>query len=323
MSNITIIMYHYVRNLKNSKYPNIKGLDISLFKEQINYIRKNYYVITMEELIYSIENSSELPDKSLLLTFDDGYSDHFLNVLPILDNYKLQGSFFTPSKAILEHTVLDVNKIHFILAASKNVLALLKDLKNLLEYYRKDFNLQDFDFYFKKLAFATRIDTKEVIFIKRLLQVELIQELREKIVDILFVKYTGMSENDFSRELYMSQAQLRNLLSCGMHVGNHGHNHFWWNQLTEKEMEHELHLSCDFLRKLGVNMSNWTACYPYGAYDNQSIRMLKEKGCKLALTTEVNIANTKKINRYIMPRLDTNDLPKNSSQNPNKYFDLA
>ena len=151
ISNITIIMYHYVRNLKNSKYPNIKGLDISLFKEQINYIRKNYYVITMEELIYSIENSSELPDKSLLLTFDDGYSDHFLNVLPILDNYKLQGSFFTPSKAILEHTVLDVNKIHFILAASKNVLTLLKDLKNLLEYYRKDFNLQDFDFYFKKV----------------------------------------------------------------------------------------------------------------------------------------------------------------------------
>jgi len=312
MSNITIVMYHYVRDLKNSKYPKIKGLDISFFKEQIDYIRKKYHVVTMEEVIYSIENSTELPKNSLLLTFDDGYLDHFLNVLPILDKYKLQGSFYSPSKAILEHTVLDVNKIHFILAASKDVFDLLKDLKNLLQYYKKDFNLKDFDFYFNKLAFASRIDTKEVIFIKRLLQVELIKELREKIVDILFVKYTGMSENDFSRELYMSQNQLSELLSFGMHVGNHGHNHFWWNRLTEKEMEDELNLSCDFLRKLGVNMSNWTACYPYGAYDNKSIRMLKEKSCKLALTTENNIANTKKVNRYIMPRLDTNDLPISS-----------
>jgi len=312
MSNITIVMYHYVRDLKNSKYPKIKGLDISFFKEQIDYIRQKYHVVTMEEVIYSIENSTELPENSLLLTFDDGYSDHFLNVLPILDKYKLQGSFYSPSKAILEHSVLDVNKIHFILAASKDVFVLLKDLKKLLQYYKKDFNLKDFDFYFNKLAFASRFDTKEVIFIKRLLQVELIKELREKIVDSLFVKYIGMSENDFSRELYMNQSQLSELLSFGMHVGNHGHNHFWWNRLTEKEMEDELNLSCDFLRKLGVNMSNWTACYPYGAYDNQSKRMLKEKGCKLALTTENNIANTKKVNRYIMPRLDTNDLPINT-----------
>ena len=77
MNNLTIVMYHYVRDLKNSSYPNIKGLDINLFKEQINYIRKNYYVITMEEVIYSIENKVIIPNKSALLTFDDAYSDHY------------------------------------------------------------------------------------------------------------------------------------------------------------------------------------------------------------------------------------------------------
>jgi len=323
MSNFTVVMYHYVRDLKNSKYPKIKGLDISLFKEQISYFRKNYHVITMEEVIYSIENLSELPEKSLLLTFDDGYADHFYNVLPVLDKYKLQGSFYIPSKAILDHNVLDVNKIHFILATSKSVLELLKDLKNLLDYYKKTYDLHDFDFYFKKLAVPSRIDTKEVIFIKRLLQVELEQDLREKIVDILFVKYTEMNEIDFSYELYMNQVQLKEMLSCGMHIGNHGHNHFWWNKLTEKAMKNELDLSCDFLLKLGVNMNNWTACYPYGGFNDQCIRMLKEKGCKLALTIEPNIANTKNDNRYTIPRLDTNDLPKKSNQISNTFFDLA
>ncbi|PRM89634.1 polysaccharide deacetylase, partial [Aliarcobacter cryaerophilus] len=103
MNNVTVVMYHYVRDLKNSRYPDIKGLDLNLFKEQIDYIRKNYHIATMEEVIYSIENQSKLPNKSVLLTFDDAYSDHYNNVFPILDKYKLQGSFYTPSKAIIEH----------------------------------------------------------------------------------------------------------------------------------------------------------------------------------------------------------------------------
>ena len=86
-------MYHYVRDLKNSRYPDIKGLDINLFKEQIGYIRKHYHIITMEEVIHSIDKQVKIPGKSVLLTFDDAYSDHYNNVFPILDKYKLQGSF--------------------------------------------------------------------------------------------------------------------------------------------------------------------------------------------------------------------------------------
>ena len=132
MNNLTIVMYHYVRDLKNSRYPGIKGLDINLFKEQINYIRKYYNIISIEEVIYSIDNQSKLPNKSALLTFDDGYSDHYNNVLPILDKYKFKGSFYVPSKVILEKTILDVNKIHFILESAKDKLIIVNDLKQKL-----------------------------------------------------------------------------------------------------------------------------------------------------------------------------------------------
>ncbi len=42
MKNITIIMYHYVREIKNSKYPTIKGLEISSFKRQLDFLEKNF-----------------------------------------------------------------------------------------------------------------------------------------------------------------------------------------------------------------------------------------------------------------------------------------
>ena len=240
-------MYHYVRDLRNSRYPNINALDIELFKEQIVYLRKHYNIISMEEVIHSVDNQVDLPNKSVLLTFDDAYSDHYTNVFPVLDKYKIQGSFFAPAKAIMENTVLDVNKIHFILASVEDKLRIVNDLKNLIQLNQKEYQLKDFDFYYKKLAKAYRFDTKDVIFIKRLLQVELDEELRNKIVNILFEKYVRISESAFSRELYMNEDQFKHMLRNGHHIGNHGYNHYWWNSLSIEEMNLELDLSISFL----------------------------------------------------------------------------
>lgn len=320
MNNLTIVMYHYVRDLKNSRFPEIKGLDLDLFIEQIQYLRKNYHIISMEEVIHSIDNQAKIPSKSVLLTFDDAYSDHYMNVFPVLEKFQLQGSFYIPSKAVLENTVLDVNKIHFILASVQDKSDIVRDLKHLLKAYKEEYKLQDFDFYYKKLAFPNTYDTEEIIFIKRLLQVELIEELRTILTNTLFEKYVGISESSFSRELYMNEEQIKSMLRRGHHIGNHGYNHYWWNTLTKEEMREELDLSMTFLDKIGVDMNNWTACYPYGSYNDQAIGMLKEKGCKLAVTTEVGIASTNKSTRFVMPRLDTNNLPKGQFNKTNEWY---
>ena len=118
--NITIITYHYVRKLIDSQFPHIKGLETDLFEEQLKYLIKHYQIITMEDLIEAIENKNTLPKKSALLTFDDGYYDHFKYVFPLLEKHKVQSSFYPPSKSITEHRLLNVNKIHFILAKENN-----------------------------------------------------------------------------------------------------------------------------------------------------------------------------------------------------------
>jgi len=313
-------MYHYVRDLKNSRYPEIKGMDLKLFKEQVKYLKKHYTIITMEAVIDSLDNNSKLPEKSALLTFDDAYMDHFVNVFPILCKYKIQGSFYTPVKAVIEHTVLDVNKIHFILASVKDILVLIQELKELIEEYREEYNLKCFDFYYGKLAKPNRFDTKEVIFIKRLLQVELIEKLRNTLTDILFEKYVGMSEEAFSRELYMGQEHLEHMVRDGMHIGNHGYNHYWWNRLDEHSLNNEIKGATDFLKSIGVDEKKLTACYPYGSFDERSIKILNDFGYKLAVTTEVDVATTDPEKRFSMPRLDTNDVPKDSNSGTDDWF---
>ena len=49
-----ISMYHYIRDLKNSRYPNIKGLDVNMFRQQLEFFKSNFHVVQMEQVIETI-----------------------------------------------------------------------------------------------------------------------------------------------------------------------------------------------------------------------------------------------------------------------------
>lgn len=315
----SIIMYHFVRNLKHSMFPQIKGLDIRDFREQIAYLKKHYQFIRMEDLILSIEEDYPLPKKAVLLTFDDAYVDHYVHVFPILQENNIQGSFFPPAKAIIDHSVLDVNKIHFILASGEKT-KIIAAVYEQLDRYRNEFNLSSNHYYYRKLAQPGRFDGPEIVFIKRLLQKELKEGLRNIIVDKLFQDMVTNDEESFSRELYMNIDQIKCMKHNGMHIGSHGYKHYWLNTLTKSKQMEEVQKSCDFLNTIGVDSKNRTICYPYGGYNQSLIRILKKHDIKLGLTTRVNIAEVSKKSRYELPRLDTNDIPKNSKAKVNNWF---
>lgn len=320
---VSIILYHYVRDLKNSKYPGIKGLDIELFKEQITYLKKNYTIITMEQLIDSIDNDTALPAKSALLTFDDAYIDHFTQVFPILIRNKIQGSFYAPVKAVKEHTVLDVNKIHHILASGVDDSEIICEIYNLLNYYREEYKLESNEYLYAKFAIADRFDTADTIFIKRLLQKGLDEQVRKVIINRIFEKFIGISESDFARELYMNFDQIKTMVQFGMHFGSHGYDHYWLGNSPKRIQKIEIDKSLEFLKSIGVNLDQWTMSYPYGSYNKDTVNIINNKGCKLALTTKVNIAYLDQYKRFELPRLDTNDIPRMANASTNSWYDQA
>ena len=140
---ITIIMYHYVRPIAKSEYPGIKGLEFEGFRRQLDYLEKNYSIISSEEIIEAVVKKRELPPNACWLTFDDGYKEHFKYVLPELLKRKLSGAFFPPKIAITESKMLDVNSIHHILSCHKSMEKLMFDLNSLCldhEYLKIKFN---------------------------------------------------------------------------------------------------------------------------------------------------------------------------------------
>ena len=162
-----------------------------------------------------------------------------------------------------------------------------------------------------------RFDSAQVIFIKRLLQVELAEEVRKLITANLFNKYVTYDEKSFAKELYMDLEQLKYMSRNGMYIGSHGFDHFWLDRLSTEKQESEIDESIKFLELVNKSTGNWVICYPYGAYNDSLIGILKKKGCAMGFTTYPNIANITKDNAYTLARLDTNDFPKLANSKPN------
>lgn len=129
---LTVVMYHYVRNLKDSRYPNIKGLDVELFRKQIEKFSKKYNFVKIEDVINYFESKKELPENSLLLTFDDGYKDCYTYALPILEEFNIKATFFVPVCNYINKNLLEINKIHLLLE-KVTPEKLIEDIKIFIE----------------------------------------------------------------------------------------------------------------------------------------------------------------------------------------------
>jgi peptidoglycan/xylan/chitin deacetylase (PgdA/CDA1 family) len=322
MSKLSIIMYHYVRELPYTRYPAINGLLVSEFREQLDYMQQYYHFATVEECLHELaEGSGDLPDNSILLTFDDAYIDHYTSVFPLLDERGIQGVFFPPAKAIMKHEVLGVNKIHFVMASIRDPAVAKGEVFAELDANRDEYGLESNESYYRQYANLgrDRRDGEDANFIKRILQMAIDEELRTKILDKLFCKYVSEDERAFSRELYMDVDQLKCLARNGMYIGSHGYDHYWLGLLAEERMQVEIEQSLAFLADLGCDLDNWVMCYPYGNYSEQLLHVLREKKCKMAVTTEVDVATMNPNNRLVLPRLDTNDLPKDGAAVANEW----
>lgn len=307
-------MYHYTRDLVHSRYPQIKGLAYDLFEKQLEFFNKNFKVVTMEEVIQAIDGKTKLPENAILLTFDDGYIDNFTVALPLLKKYGMQGSFFIPGKTFSENILLDVNKVHFVLASADNPKGLVNDIYALLDEARKNTEystLPSNTELYAQYGIANRFDDADVIFCKRILQTAIPEKLRNEISSKLFAKYVGLSESNFARELYMNPDQIQCMKDNDMFIGLHGYDHYWLGNLEPEQMKRDVDKALEVMSPF-INKNAWVMNYPYGSYNQGVIDYIKSRGCVLGLTTQVAPANLTEENRFTLQRLDCNDFPPKS-----------
>jgi len=310
---LTVVTYHYVRPIAGSRFPGLKGLDLVRFRHQLAHLCHAYTPVSLADVIAALTHVSTLPPNAVLLTFDDAYADHYRHVFPLLADRQIPAVFYPVASAVLERRLLDVNKVHFVLACEPDLNRLVTLLEAAIDDARTEFNLSPLASYRQAHWRASPYDPAEAIYVKRMLQHALPAALRARITGELFRRYVTADERTFADDLYFSLDQLRLMVQSGMSVGGHGYDHFWMNRLSNDEQECEIDRSLAFLARLGVDGTQFTYAYPYGAYDRHTLAALAARGCRAAFTTEARVADLGSENPLALPRLRTNDLPSDDT----------
>ncbi|MCB2295571.1 polysaccharide deacetylase family protein [Clostridium algoriphilum] len=94
---IPILMYHSISYEKG----NTLRISKENFRNQMKYLKyNNYTTLTLDELYSYMKENKNLPNKSIVITFDDGYKDNYTNAYPILKEFNLKATVFVITNAI-------------------------------------------------------------------------------------------------------------------------------------------------------------------------------------------------------------------------------
>ena len=88
---VPVLNYHQVE----VKDGNPLTLHPEQFEAQMAYLAdEGYTTITIDEMMDALENGTSLPEKPVIITFDDGYADNYEYAYPILKKYGFKATIF-------------------------------------------------------------------------------------------------------------------------------------------------------------------------------------------------------------------------------------
>jgi peptidoglycan/xylan/chitin deacetylase (PgdA/CDA1 family) len=95
---VPILMYHYISVPPADADIYRKDLSIApeIFEEQMDWLEDSgYEPVTLYDLMIALNSGRKhLPEKPIILTFDDGYVDNYENAFPVLREHDFVGTFF-------------------------------------------------------------------------------------------------------------------------------------------------------------------------------------------------------------------------------------
>ncbi|OOM11352.1 polysaccharide deacetylase family protein [Clostridium saccharobutylicum] len=88
---VPVLYYHSVRDSNHNEVT----ISPQKLKNELKYLKDQGYVtLTLRELSDYLLNNSPIPEKSIVVTFDDGYMDNYQNAFPILKELDMKATIF-------------------------------------------------------------------------------------------------------------------------------------------------------------------------------------------------------------------------------------
>ena len=280
-----ILFYHGVA-LSPDATIETESIPVDVFVKQLDYIKKNYKVVSIDEFLYLYLNK-ELNGNEVVLTFDDGYKNILTTAAPILADYNLPYSLYITTNNISNGRLFPTTINRLIVYASSLKRISLESIK------------QDFDLSTERLKIEVQNRISKILKTQPIEMVDsIVSELESQISDDEYLslrnKYSSIEPLAWDEVKQLSAESL-------ITIGSHGKDHICCHSKqsesalrsqifgSKEEIENKLNIQCDVFS------------YPNGNYTELSNSLLKEAGYKCGLSTKR--WDVYKGSEYAIPRL--------------------
>ena len=261
------------------------------FRRKLEFLKQQFVFISLECFVQALNKNQKFPPNCIVLTFDDGYIDNYVNIYPIIKAMEIPVTFFLITDYISNGELKWDDKITVMFA------------KSIVEqvHFRSD----EIDWDYKLKDVLNKADAVNDI-CSRIKYFN--EKQREKFIHRLAVnlKVPDKTNDMLKSPIMMSWAQVKELAQDSLvSFGAHTCTHPVLSRIPEERAKDEIYSSKAVIEE-NISRSVNVFSYPYGGCNDFNDRLKKiviEGGFSAACTT-VPGKNNAKTDRYELRRVD-------------------
>lgn len=297
------VMYHYVRPAVPG-LPHFRYLHVEDFREQLAFFKAQLGVL-MPEAFLEMLAQRKMPERGVVLTFDDGLKEHVNCAASELERDGLRGFFFVNTAPFSGGEALDVHRIHHLIGefGGETLLEALQQSQILAE------SREPADGVFARTTYQHQTNSPATTQVKRILNYEIDRQGRAEALRTLELRLGA--DVSWKKDFYLTIDDVRTLRMRGHYVGSHGVSHQVLSALSRKEQRAELAQSHADLEMGGLARDRRLFCYPYGGpstFTAQTVEELVQAGYSAAFCVAPGDILSSS-DPYRLPRFDCNMFP--------------
>ena len=266
-----VLTYHRVLDDERAPLTNSHpGIVVSddVFEMHMRALRQHFNPISLDEFQAHIEQRAILPERSCLVTFDDGWLDNYEIAFPIIQKYKIPAVIFLPVNYISGDSMFWQEEIQMMLSRmlSSDDEEQLAKLVEILESERT-------------LGEPTNDDIRSfIIRLKGLSDAEI-----DRALELIRNEFNSYDESPHYNR-YLTWDQVLEMQAAGIAFASHALSHRKLCGLSEAQCRTELVTSQSILEeRLGHPVR--AIAYPNGDYDKRVMREAAKSGYAMAFST--------------------------------------
>jgi peptidoglycan/xylan/chitin deacetylase (PgdA/CDA1 family) len=284
--NWAVLTYHNIVGIEEKRradtQPGMCVLTPS-FDAQMRYISRAYKVVSTEKLVEMLRAGVKIPDRTIAITFDDGWRDNYTEAFPVLKKYKIPAMIFLATDLVKSGKIPPFLEVSMLL--SKGDIWPQKALKYFRQVADKN-NLAPQIPQLDETRYAL-MARNPFHYMTALMMLD--YQCMGEIVDLMLADLKIDKAEWRDTRWMINTAEIKEMSEAGIEFGSHGESHDLMVLIDLEQVKKELKESKKYIEdQLGKPVN--VIAYPNGDYNDAIKREVQAAGYLGAMAFYDNLA---------------------------------